>query len=351
MKPVDPSATLRRAALLPGPYEVWSCMFVSRLTESAASVRTVGSVALGTAIIAAGVLTTATPASAADRSATVALTVDGVSSTVRTTATTVKELLTEEAVPFDSTDLVDPGVKATITNGMAVSWTPATRVYVRQNGGRTAHKVVGETVRQIRTELSLPTGEDLTFARLQAYSFEEARVYGPGGRKLAGSDAVRDHSVAVVHKIRFTFPDGYQRIDRKVVKERSPLVRQGGTRTFKDGRDGRKKVVFRKRFIDGDLAGKRVVKSRVVQQPKRRVVRVGTGPNWIGLAACESGGNPNAVNPAGFYGLYQFSISTWRAVGGRGVPTDYGYWEQTKRAWKLYKASGSSPWPHCGSRL
>ena len=57
------------------------------------------------------------------------------------------------------------------------------------------------------------------------------------------------------------------------------------------------------------------------------------------------------MNPAGFYGLYQFSISTWHAVGGRGIPTDYGYWEQTKRAWKLYKSSGRSPWPVCGSRL
>jgi resuscitation-promoting factor RpfB len=351
MKPVDPSATLRCAVLLPGPYEVWSYMLVSRLTESAASLRTVGSVALGTAIIVAGVVTTATPASAAGGAATVTLTVDGVSSSVRTTAETVKELLTEEAVPFDSTDLIDPGVKATVTNGMTVSWTPATRVYVRHNGVRTAHKVVGETARQIRTELGLPTGQDLTFSRLQAYSYEHAHVYGPSGRKLASGDTVRDESVAVVHKIRFTFPDGYQRIDRKVVKERSPLVRQGGTRTFKDGRDGRKKVVYRKRFVDGELAAKRVVKSRVVQEPKRRVVRVGTGPNWVGLAACESGGNPKAVNPSGFYGLYQFSISTWRAVGGSGIPTDYGYWEQTKRAWKLYKASGTSPWPHCGSRL
>ena len=326
-------------------------MFVSRLTESAVSMRAVGSVALGTAIVAAGVVTTATPASAEDGAATVTLTVDGTPTSVTTTATTVTDLLAQEAVPFDSTDLVEPGFNATLIDGMAVSWTPATRVYVRRDGVRTAHKVVGETVRQVRSELSLPTGGDLTFSRLQAYSFEDARVYGPLGRKLAGGDVVRDGSVAIVHKIRFTFPDGYQRIARNVVKERSPLVRKGGSRVFKDGRDGRKKVVYRKRFIDGDFAAQRVVKSRVVQQPQRRVVRVGTGPNWVGLAACESGGNPNAVNPAGFYGLYQFSISTWRSVGGKGIPTDYGYWEQTKRAWKLFKASGRSPWPHCGSRL
>jgi uncharacterized protein YabE (DUF348 family) len=326
-------------------------MFVSRLTESAASLRALGSVALGTAIIAAGVVTTATPASAADGATTVTLTVDGTPTSVTTTAGTVSELLTRRSVPFDSSDLITPGLRTTLAEGMSVSWTPATRVFVRDSGVRTAHKVVGETVRQVHNELSLPTGMDLTFSRLQAYSYEDARVYGPLGKRLLAGDPVRENSVAVVHRIRFTFPDGYQRIDRKVVKERSPLVRQGGVRIFKEGRDGRKKVVYRKRFIDGDLVGKRVVKSRVVKDSKRRVVRIGTGPNWVGLAHCESSGNPNAVNPAGFYGLYQFSISTWRSVGGKGIPTDYGYWEQTKRAWKLYKVSGRSPWPHCGSRL
>ena len=160
-----------------------------------------------------------------------------------------------------------------------------------------------------------------------------------------------EESVAVVHKFRVAFPSDTLKIKSKVIKDRSKLVRSGGKRLYKDGRNGRKRVVYKKRFIDGDLASKRIIKSRVIKAPKRRVVRVGTGPNWIGLANCESGGNPNAVNPAGFYGLYQFSISTWRAVGGKGIPTDYGYWEQTKRAWKLYKASGRSPWPHCGSRL
>jgi uncharacterized protein YhdP len=62
-------------------------------------------------------------------------------------------------------------------------------------------------------------------------------------------------------------------------------------------------------------------------------------------------GNPNAVNPAGYYGLYQFSPATWRSVGGTGLPTDYGEAEQTLRAKKLYQSQGDSPWPNCGSRL
>ena len=36
----------------------------------------------------------------------------------------------------------------------------------------------------------------------------------------------------------------------------------------------------------------------------------------------ESGGNPQARNPAGYWGLYQFSRATWVAYGGN--PATYG---------------------------
>lgn len=324
-------------------------MIFSRPTLNAFSLRVVGS-AIGTVIVAASLVTAATPASAADDTATVTLTIDGVSNSVTTAATTVSDLLTQQAISFDSTDLVNPGYQATLFDGLAVSWTPATRVYVRVNGTRTTHKVVGTTVRQVTAELGLPTGSARS-TRREAYSYQDARMYGPLGAQLSADETVREDSVAIVHKIRFAFPDRYLRIDHKVVKDRSKLVRSGASRVFKDGSNGRKHVFYRSRYLDGKLTSKRIVQSKVVSHPQRRVVRVGTGPNWIGLAACESGGNPNAVNPAGFYGLYQFSISTWHAVGGKGIPTDYGYWEQTKRAWKLYKGSGRSPWPVCGSRL
>jgi hypothetical protein len=46
-----------------------------------------------------------------------------------------------------------------------------------------------------------------------------------------------------------------------------------------------------------------------------------------GFQACviarESGGNPNAWNPNGHYGLYQFSAGTWAANGGN--PADFGH--------------------------
>ncbi len=66
------------------------------------------------------------------------------------------------------------------------------------------------------------------------------------------------------------------------------------------------------------------------------------------IAACESGGSPTAVNPAGYYGKYQFDMGTWASVGGTGNPAEASEAEQDYRAALLYSKAGSSPWPVCG---
>lgn len=67
------------------------------------------------------------------------------------------------------------------------------------------------------------------------------------------------------------------------------------------------------------------------------------------IAACESGGNPEAVSSDGTYrGKYQFDQGTWESVGGHGDPAAAPEAEQDYRAALLYSESGSSPWPVCG---
>lgn len=66
------------------------------------------------------------------------------------------------------------------------------------------------------------------------------------------------------------------------------------------------------------------------------------------IAACESGGDPQAVGGGGAYrGKYQFSPSTWQAVGGSGDPAAAPEAEQDRRAAMLYARSGPSQWPNC----
>ena len=71
-------------------------------------------------------------------------------------------------------------------------------------------------------------------------------------------------------------------------------------------------------------------------------------PTLQAIAACESGGNPATDTGNGFYGKYQFTLSTWQSVGGTGNPAAAGEAEQDRRAAMLYARAGASPWPVCG---
>ena len=69
-------------------------------------------------------------------------------------------------------------------------------------------------------------------------------------------------------------------------------------------------------------------------------------------AGSKSGGRANVVSSNGLYhGLYQFSVQTWRSVGGAGLPSQASPDEQTYRAQLLYNKAGAGQWPHCGRLL
>ncbi|WP_391592315.1 transglycosylase family protein [Winkia neuii] len=63
------------------------------------------------------------------------------------------------------------------------------------------------------------------------------------------------------------------------------------------------------------------------------------------------GGNPATNTGNGFYGLYQFTASTWHAMGGSGLPSDASAAEQTMRAQKLQQQAGWGQWPGCAASL
>ena len=116
-------------------------------------------------------------------------------------------------------------------------------------------------------------------------------------------------------------------------------------------------VLVRPRCRDASLAAPSVTIFPPVQPVARPVAPTSTeipssgGLNWAAVAQCESGGNPRTNTGNGYYGLYQFSLPTWRAVGGSGLPSDASAAEQTKRAQILYNRSGAGQWPVCGRKL
>lgn len=72
---------------------------------------------------------------------------------------------------------------------------------------------------------------------------------------------------------------------------------------------------------------------------------------WESLARCESGGNWAISSGNGYYGGLQFSMSSWRAVGGAGYPHQASKWEQMHRGELLRDRQGWGAWPSCSRKL
>lgn len=55
-----------------------------------------------------------------------------------------------------------------------------------------------------------------------------------------------------------------------------------------------------------------------------------------------------AGNPSPYYGGFQFLVSTWQSVGGRGLPSDWPPREQVYRAFLVWQRDGGS-WAEWGT--
>ncbi|WP_438830129.1 transglycosylase family protein [Nesterenkonia natronophila] len=69
------------------------------------------------------------------------------------------------------------------------------------------------------------------------------------------------------------------------------------------------------------------------------------------MAQCESSGNWSINTGNGYYGGLQFSASSWRWVGGSGLPHQASKQEQIERAYQLWQRQGWGAWPACSQRL
>jgi len=122
--------------------------------------------------------------------------------------------------------------------------------------------------------------------------------------------------------------------------------------------DGTKRSDYRPRSSASAERSTRKTEKKVTRSEPRRERTTRTRSSstdmsaaWRKVANCESSLNPRAVSPAGYYGLFQFDLQTWRSVGGTGNPIDASASEQYRRAKILYAERGASPWPNCGRYL
>ncbi|MET8983032.1 ubiquitin-like domain-containing protein [Streptomyces sp. NPDC004539] len=331
----------------------------------------------------------------------VELTVDGTPRTLHTFADDVTELLAEEGVRLGEHDLVVPAPGEELTSGDEVTvhygrpvrltldgtrrevWTTARTVAgaLRQLGVRAEGAYISASRSQrigraglaldVRTERSVTVLADGRARTIRTNAATVREAVEAAGITLTGQDTTsvapgsfpRDGQTVTVLRITGTREVREEPVPFDVVRTEDPSLFKGTEVVERTGEVGLRRVTYALRTVNGVRQKPKRVRVEVVREASSQVVRVGSKPlptsvagadglNWGGLAACESGGRPDAVDPSGTYGgLYQFDTRTWQSLGGSGRPQDASASEQTYRAKKLYVRRGAGPWPHCGARL
>ncbi|MFD3926899.1 ubiquitin-like domain-containing protein [Streptomyces sp. NPDC058614] len=329
------------------------------------------------------------------------LSVDGKPRTLHTFADDVTELLADEGVDVGAHDVVAPAPGMALASGDEVAvhygrpvrltldgqrrqvWTTAHTVdgALRQLGVRAEGAYLSTSRSQrigragleldVRTERTVTIMADgrartiRTNAATVREALEEAGItlHGQDTTSVAPGSFPRDGQTVTVMRVTGTKEVREEPIPFAVERSQDSSLFRGTEVVERAGQPGVRRVTYLLRTVNGVKQKPRRVKSEVVREPRVQVVKVGTKPlptsvggadhlDWSGLAACESGGRPGAVDPSGTYGgLYQFDTRTWQGLGGAGRPQDAPAAEQTFRAKKLYVRRGASPWPHCGARL
>ena len=335
---------------------------------------------------------------------TLTVTVDGQSHQVRTYAATAGEVLADEGLTPASHDVVLPDPGTAVGDGDTIVLNRARPLALTVDGvhsdvyttalsvdgaldelGYRAENLVLSASRSQRLpldgmDLSIATSKNVTLiadgqqrvvsttaATAGDLLAEQGITLSPTDRtSLYAAQPLLDAMTLRVTRVLVENVNEVQPVDYNTVEKDDPEAFKGERTVTQKGVEGERTITWRVTRTDGVETGREQVDSAVTTPPVDEQVSVGTkdkpaaakavpaatadGLNWTALAKCESGGNPKAVNPAGYYGLYQFSLSTWKSVGGSGNPINASPAEQLARAQALYARGGAGQWG-CGSHL
>ena len=340
---------------------------------------------------------------------TVTVTVDGQSRKVNTYADTVGEVLSDEGLLPAAHDVVLPATGSSVGDGDTVVLNRARPLSLTVDGVRSdvyttalsvdgaldelgyrADDLVLSASRSQRLpldgmDLAITTSKDVTLiadgqqhvvtttaATAGDLLAQQAVALSPTDRtSLYPNQPLLDGMVLQVFRVQVSDVTTVQPVDYKTVETPDPETLVGTKKVTQKGVPGEQTTTYRVTVTDGVETGREQTGVAVTKAPVDQLVGVGSKPkpaapapsagsssvsptsdglNWAALAKCESGGNPRAVNPAGYYGLYQFSLSTWARVGGSGNPINASPAEQLARAQALYARGGAGQWG-CGSHL
>lgn len=359
-------------------------------------------------VVAAGATTLAlagTTFGYANLSKSVTLSVDGQTSQVRTSADTVGALLKSEDINVSNHDVVAPNLEAKVEDGTRVAIKFGRKVTFTIDGAEQTIWTTATTVDEALTALTVDlAGAELSTSRSSGIgreglaiiiATEKTVVLVDAGKKrtvtttgqtlddaLAAAKITVDHddklsaspNARLVDGAKFTFTrvdikskTKKVKVDYDTTRKKTSRLNKGVTKIDTRGVKGVRAVTYKLVRHNGELVRRTKIKSKLIKKPVTEVILVGTktarkssgssssstpsGSVWDKLAQCESGGNWSINTGNGYYGGLQFSLSTWRAYGGKGYPHQASRDEQIRIAKKLQAAAGWGSWPACSSKL
>jgi uncharacterized protein YabE (DUF348 family) len=340
----------------------------------------------------------------ASLSKTVTVTVDGEPREVRIKGDTVGDVLEAEGIEVGEHDAVAPSLDETVEDGTLIDvrygrpvtltvdgetdthWVTATSVETALGQiGRTYDDARLSTSRGLEigrggVDLEVVTSKRITFRLagkkpvtkwVAALTVEDAlrqvgvRIDGQDTTKPKRTAELSNGDSVVFTNIRFVRKNVTgETIDFATVEQDDDSMTEGETTTVQEGVPGLRDVTYRLVVVNGQVAERRVLTAKVRRAPVDEVVKVGTAEPapttnfaggstvWDQLAQCESGGNWAINTGNGYYGGLQFSLSTWQAYGGSGLPSNNSREAQIAVAERLRAATGGyGSWPGCAAKL
>ncbi len=272
---------------------------------------------------------------------TVTLRVDGQDRTVHTVASTVRGALSAAGLQVGAHDLVTPGVDTRVRNGSTIVLDRGRLLCVDVDGNTHDVWVTAPTVGAALTQLGysaadffslsrdqrLPlTATDISVrtprrvsvvhdGRTQSVTTTDATVrqlladlgisLGPLDRMDApAGGTLTDGERIVVARIRQLTTTAQQTIPFATTRQADGSVPAGQTLLVTPGRSGVRQVTYQLVYIDGRLTGRVALRQVVLDEPVRRVEKLGTqstppadrGPTEPPVAV--SSGSPQAIGEA-----------------------------------------------------
>ena len=280
----------------------------------------------------------------------VAVVVDGQEKTIKSTALTVDELVSEigsEIGGVNEGDLLSKGRDTVIpADGMKLDITRPKVVSINDGGDVTytqmAASNVGDLLRRRNINLN---PEDVVTPSITSpvKAGMDVRI-----------DRVRTDQVR--ETVPFEAPANYK--DDATTFEGDEVVEEAGT-------PGSKEVKRSIRVVNGKEESNTVISEKEVTPAKPATIKRGTkakasapsvanGSVWDSLAQCEAGGNWAINTGNGFSGGLQFTPSTWLAYGG-GQYAPQAHLatreQQIAVASKVQAGQGWGAWPACTAKL